>query len=107
MGGAPYTLLILFIVADVLQRVVQLVLLRTLLHFDAWQYAKEAYGRPLLIAVIAIIGFVLHSQLQMETSMEKVATIVVCTLCTMVMIYFIGLTSDERHQICALVKRRW
>lgn len=106
MGGAPYTLLILFIAADVIQRVVQLILLHTLLHFDAWRYAKEAYGRPLLIAVIAIIGFVLHSQLQMKTVLAKVMAILVCSLSTMVMIFFVGLTSDERHQIYALLKSR-
>lgn len=106
MGGASYTLLILFIIADVLQRVVQLVLLRTLLGFDSWQYAKEAYGRPLLIAVLVLLGLWLHAQLNLETSMQRVLSIVVCGLGTMVLIYMIGLTSDERHQALAFIKSR-
>lgn len=106
MGGAPYTLLILFIIADVLQRVVQLVLLRTLLGFDAWQYAKEAYGRPLLIAVLLSIGLWAYSLLQVEAPLARIAAIILCSLCTIAMIFFIGLNKDERQQALAFVKNR-
>lgn len=106
MGGAPYTLLILFIIADVLQRVVQLVLLRTLLGFDSWQYAKEAYGRPLLIAILLSIGLWAYSLLQVEAPLARIAAIILCSLCTIAMIFFIGLNKDERQQALAFVKNR-
>lgn len=106
MGGAPYTLLILFIVADVLQRVVQLVLLRSLLHFDAWRYAKEAYGRPLLIAAFLSLGLWLYPLLQVEAVSARIVAIIVCLLCTMTLICFVGLTKDERQQVWAFVKSR-
>lgn len=52
-GYPAYSILVLFLVADVVQRGVQLYLMRRLLGFDAWLYAREAYGRPLVIALMA------------------------------------------------------
>lgn len=106
MGGAPYTLLILFIIADVLQRAVQLLLLHTLLHFDSWKYTKEAYGRPSLIALIASVGLWLHAQLYLETSLQRILSIVICALSMVALVYFIGLTSSEQQQALAFIKRR-
>ena len=95
-GSPAYSILLLFLLADVLQRGVQLYLMHRLLGFDSWRYASEAYGRPMVIGIIAAVGFYLHSFLDIESALESIATIGVTAVLTILLIYGIGLTVDER-----------
>lgn len=98
-GYPAYSILVLFLVADVVQRGVQLYLMHRLLGFDAWLYAREAYGRPLVIALMAGVGFYLHSLMGIESVAGKLASISVCAALTVELIYAIGLTHDERQAL--------
>lgn len=99
MGGAPYTLLVLFTIADVMQRVVQLVLLRTLLGFPSWQYAKEAYGRPLGIAALFGAALYVRHMLPVGGATMRMASIAACAALTALLIVFVGLHGDERRKL--------
>lgn len=105
-GYPAYSILVLFLVADVLQRGVQLYLMHRLLGFDSWRYAREAYGRPMVIGIIAAAGFYLHSFLDIESALESIATIGATAVLTILLIYGIGLTGDERAAIKRVLIRR-
>lgn len=105
-GYPAYSILVLFLVADVLQRGVQLYLMHRLLGFDSWRYAREAYGRPMVIGIIAAAGFYLHSFLIVESALESIATIGATAVLTILLIYGIGLTGDERAAIKRVLIRR-
>lgn len=105
-GYPAYSILVLFLVADVLQRGVQLYLMHCLLGFDSWRYAREAYGRPMVIGIIAAAGFYLHSFLNIESALESIATIGATAVLTILLIYGIGLTGDERAAIKRVLIRR-
>ena len=105
-GFPAYSILVLFLVADVLQRGVQLYLMHRLLGFDSWRYAREAYGRPMVIGIIAAAGFYLHSFLNIESALESIATIGATAVLTILLIYGIGLTGDERAAIKRVLIRR-
>lgn len=105
-GYPAYSILVLFLVADVLQRGVQLYLMHRLLGFDSWRYAREAYGRPMVIGIIAAAGFYLHSFLTIESALESIATIGATAVLTILLIYGIGLTGDERAAIKRVLIRR-
>lgn len=105
-GYPAYSILVLFLVADVLQRGVQLYLMHRLLGFDSWRYAREAYGRPMVIGIIAAAGFYLHSFLNIESALESIATIGATAVLTILLIYGIGLTGDERVAIKRVLIRR-
>lgn len=105
-GFSAYSILVLFLVADVLQRGVQLYLMHRLLGFNSWRYAREAYGRPMVIGIIAAAGFYLHSFLNIESALESIATIGATAVLTILLIYGIGLTGDERAAIKRVLIRR-
>lgn len=105
-GFPAYSILVLFLVADVLQRGVQLYLMHRLLGFDSWRYAREAYGRPMVIGIIAAAGFYLHSFLDIESALESIATIGATAVLTILLIYGIGLTGDERAAIKRVLIRK-
>ena len=105
-GFPAYSILVLFLLADVLQRGVQLYLMHRLLGFDSWRYAREAYGRPMVIGIIAAAGFYLHSFLTIESVMESIATIGATVVLTILLIYGIGLTGDERAALKRVLIRK-
>ena len=105
-GYPAYSILVLFLVADVLQRGVQLYLMHRLLGFDSWRYAREAYERPMVIGIIAAAGFYLHSFLNIESALESIATIGATAVLTILLIYGIGLTGDERAALKRVLIRR-
>lgn len=104
-GCPPYTLLLLFLVADAVQRVVQLVLMRHLLGYDAWQYVREAYCRPLVIALLmgGLVGWCwMHP---FEGWGMKVFSVAACAALTAALVWLVGLHRSERSQVWAFLKR--
>lgn len=106
VGYPAYSILLLFLVADIMQRGVQLWLMHRLLDFDSWRYVREAYGRPVLIAIIAAAGLYAHSFVEGEGMIASIMDIAVCFVLIAALIYTIGLTYDERMAIKGAVKAR-
>lgn len=96
MGAAPYTLIGLFIVADVAQRIVQLILMHHILDFDAWQYAHSAYLRPGIIALVMAAALYLRASIHIDTTLMHLLSLLIAFVLTLLLIYIIGLTDEER-----------
>ncbi len=106
IGAPAYSMLVLFISADIAQRVVQLILLKTIIGFNSWNYVKEAYGRPFLIAAMMTLVLWGHSFITYESPILKLLNITVCFLMTTTLVYFIGLTPGEKTKITTYAKRK-
>lgn len=106
VGAAPYTILVLFGIAEVIQRIIQLALIQRIIHYDAWRYAKEAYTRPAIIALIYIAIYYVCSLLPIHSTIEKLTTILACFIIVSSLIAFIGLRTDERQKLIAFIKRK-
>lgn len=105
--GAPaYSMLILFIVADILQRIVQLILMKTIIGFNSWRYVKEAYGRPVIIAVLMSILLWTYSFIEVKSIMIKLFVICSCLIIVLSLVYLIGLTSSEKKKINQTILNR-
>lgn len=99
MGFPAYSMLVLFVIADVLQRIVQLILLKVILKFDALLFVREAYMRPALIAMIMSAVLWLYWQLDVENTWVKLLAIAGCTILNFSLIYSIGLTLGEKATV--------
>lgn len=106
MGMPAYGILVVFTVADCLQRVVELIQLRCILGFDSWRYVKEAYVRPAIIAVLFAAGMMWQSSLGDLSVLGRFAAIVICLLATVAAIWAIGLTRAERTALLGRLKRK-
>lgn len=103
-GFPAYTILVLFLIADVLQRIVQLVLMKHILGFDAWLYVKKAYVRPAVIALLLTGEICVNHLMPVQTNAEKFASIVFCLMVTAMLIFYIGLEKDERSMLLSVAK---
>lgn len=105
-GFPAYTILLLFLAADVMQRVVQLVLLRHIMGFDSWGYVKEAYARPALIGVLLTALLLAARTLSLDGVVAKMATIAACLTATVLLVVFVGLKQSERKDLLTFIKKR-
>lgn len=106
LGFPASSILLLFILADVIQRAIQLIQLRYIMGFDSWGYVREAYFRPALIAIIMSAFMYASSFLPLDTATTKIASIVVCVMLTVTLLYYIGLSGDERGTLVRKLIRR-
>ena len=104
LGYPAYSMLFLFLLADVVQRIVQLLLAHELIDFDSWTFVKEAYARPLLIAAIMAVLLCGRRWVTIETSWMHLVSVLLSFLLSSALIYIIGITSGERQKICKKFK---
>lgn len=106
MGFPAYSMLVLFLIADIIQRAIQLIIMRNILGYDSWRHVREAYTRPLLVALIMSVVLVISSLLHIETAIVKLCSIIISLSLTACLILYIGLSQDERKAILSMVLRR-
>lgn len=102
-GYPAYTMLVLFFLADVAQRIVQLIFAHYFLGFDALLYAREAYLRPLMVIGIMSALTYFYGYWQVDSNMMKVLIIVLCFLLNTMVIYRVGMNAGERDKLRSAV----
>ena len=106
-GHPAYTIIICFVIADLLSRVIQLILLHYQFDFKIGRFLKEAYLRPVVAAAILIGWLALYRLLPLESAWAKLVGILLTGLVTAVVLYFVGLKPGERKEIRRFLSRKW
>ena len=83
-----------------------MVLLKTILNFDSIQYMKEAYVKPIVIAVIMSVLLFGYSYLDIMNPFVRLLSIVACFIITTAIVYYIGLTSGEKTKVVSMLKNK-
>ena len=106
MGLPSYTILVLFIIADIFVRIIHLVFLSMILGFDSVRYVREAYFRPILVAILMCIVLYAYSFLDVHTAFWRIVAICCCFLLSSLFVFFLGLTASERAKLYRIVQSR-
>lgn len=105
----PATILVLFIITDVVCRMTQLALMRIIYSFDIITFMKEAYVRPMLVIMLMAGYIMLYNFLPLQTNIEHFLGLLATTVVGAAMIFLIGLFRKERTEslryIIQLLKR--
>lgn len=105
--GAPVeATYIIFIIVYVVVEGVRLWILKDLMSFPVKTFIYEVIFRILLVTVISIILPIIVINVWDTSWLRFIITISVCVICTIVTIYFIGLTANEKLMIKELIKKR-
>lgn len=99
LGYPPYTLLVLFTIADILQRLLQMVLLKKILNFDSIRYMREAWIKPAIICVIMGVILFIYNQFDIVSLPIRFSSIIFTFILTTFLVYKIGLTSGEKVKV--------
>lgn len=106
-NGAPaYTILICFVVADIINRVIEFTLLHFQFGFNVWGFAKHSYLRPLMISVIMIGYLLAYKSIVWSTFWGHVGGFMLTLLVTTVVIGLVGFNKEERLKAMVFVSRK-
>ena len=106
-GYAAYTIIILFIIADSVNRAIQLFLLNKMTSFPVKRFIKEAYLRPLMVFIIGLCVVYTYRQFLISSLAVK---LIFTTLIGIIMIFtafYIGLYPVERKKIISHIKSKF
>jgi O-antigen/teichoic acid export membrane protein len=95
-GFPAYTIIICFVVADLLSRVIQLILLHYQFGFNIGKFLKEAYLRPAVSAAILMGYLAFYRLLPLEGVWAKLGGLVLTSCVTAAILCFVGLKASER-----------
>lgn len=105
MGYPAYMILFLFLIADILQRIVQIFLMHFILHYDVWSFVREAYSRPVIIALLMAIVLYVRTYFFITTLFQHVACLLAAIIIAGLLAASIGITQGERQVL--LHKLHW
>ncbi|MCI6160837.1 MAG: oligosaccharide flippase family protein [Prevotella sp.] len=105
-GFPAYSILVLFVIADILQRCIQLVLLKVILNFDVVIYIREVYVRPFVITGIMYFYLFIYSRLPLDGHAFHFWGFVFTFLLTLFFVLYVGLKSNERKVIYDVIKKK-
>lgn len=106
LGSAPYIIVLLFVFADIFNRATQLYLLHRLYSFDVKGFIKQAFMRPVLVFGIMIVYSWMYYKLTLDSHFYHILGIVITIIIASALVFFGGLTVNERSKIADIVVSR-
>lgn len=105
-GYPPETILVLFVITDLICRVNQLFLMKRIYNYDVSQFCKEAYIRPFLV-VFLMVGYVLvYLQWPITGGVSHLFGFIITFIIGVFLIASIGLTRAEKTSILQVIRQR-
>lgn len=105
MGFPPVSILVLYVISDILCRFAQLALMRIVYSYDIIPFIKEGYTKPFLI-ILLMIGYVLvYNLLPLQTTIDHIVGFVVSSVISLFLVFFFGLCQEERHKGIKYIKQ--
>lgn len=105
-GFGPESILILFVISDVLCRISQLILMKIIYNYDIKTFCMEAYVRPFLIVLIMIGYFMLYQHIEIITNWEHFLGLVFTTIFGACLVWFIGVKTNERQLLYQFIQKK-
>ncbi len=101
-----YTLLIVFLIADIFWRISQLYLMHRILHFQVLRFCRESYLSPLIASIPIILCMILTSQIQLNSMLWHLCHLAFILILTACSIYYLGLRKSERKKVIQHIMTR-
>ena len=105
-GYPAWTILACFVLADLLNRIIQFTLLWAQERFPVGPFLRGAYLRPLVISVLMSGYVLLYHRLTLTGFWAHAAGFAVTFLVTTAMIWAVGVKKEERRRICDWIHKR-
>lgn len=93
----PYFIVLLFLVSDVINRILQFVILERKIDFDSKTFIMDAYWRPFVVLMILIAYVNLYWMLPINSTIERLSGILLTATFSSIIVCFVGLYPTERE----------
>jgi O-antigen/teichoic acid export membrane protein len=102
-GAPPATIILLFVISEILSRFNQLVLLHKIVGFDSFKFMKEAYVRPFWVAMFMFIFILLLKIIMPNGNLCSILNIALTSLSVIAIVFGFGLKTPERKKIVNII----
>ncbi len=105
-GCQAYMLLVLFLIADFIYRIVQLYMMHSILHFPVRKFCHQTYLPTVMVCSPIILCLSFTSRIQLDSPLWHISHIVIIFLLTALSAYYIGLRKHERVIVLSQLSSR-
>lgn len=106
IGFPPYTIILLYCVADVISRFNQLFLLHKYIQLNLSSFFKKAYLKPIIVLIFGFAYLLFQNILLIDSVMFHLCDLFLSFLYLICIIYFFGLYDNERELLLSCVSRK-
>lgn len=105
-GMPAYSILLWYIIADILNRIIQLLLLHHFFSLKIVLFLKNALGRPFLFFLVILLYVVVYKNMEIDAIIPKFMGIFLTFFFTCLIAFFIGLNNKEQHFVVMAVRKK-
>lgn len=98
-NASPTVVLKLFIAVEIISRIIQLILLKLIYGYNSWHFVKQAYLRPMIIALITMCLIYLLHLFMPISNLCKIINILIVLISTLILSFYIGFSKTEQKWI--------
>lgn len=106
IGFPPYTIILLYFVADVISRFNQLYLLHKYINLDLLSFFRGAYMKPLIVLICGFAYLLFNNLLMRDSTVFHLCNLGLSFLYMACIIFFLGLYKNERELLLSYVSRK-
>ena len=106
VGYPAVTILILYVITDIVCRICQLTLMKIIYDYDIVTFCRTAYTRPILITGIMTVLALLYNHIEIYGVGMHIIGLFVTGIIGAVLIWTIGITQSERAACLEYLKNR-
>lgn len=105
LGYPPVTILVLYILSDVLSRISQLALMKIIYNYDIVPFMGAAYIRPLIIVILMMAYVMVYNQISIQSTWGHYIGLVVTAIIGAFLVFYLGLLATERKQVLSYISK--
>lgn len=107
MGFSPESVFIVTIVVSIMVQITELFLLKRLIIYSVWSYAKQVVWLCLLVVIVSAIFPYLLSTMLVPGFIRFLVVGFTCVITVAISVYYIGIDKEARHILVQKLKLRF
>lgn len=106
-GSPAYMVLVIFIIADSVWRIIQICMMRSILHFPVIRFCRETYLPVFIASLPVIVCMIVTSWVQNESNLWHFSHFVLILLAVVISVYYLALKKREREMVLSQISRHF
>lgn len=106
MRAPAYAILLFFALSDICQRIVQLFLMKKIIHYDIKAFMKEAYVRTGIVFGLMILYCIVYLQISINTLWQHILGFIITGCISVIFFLTISMKRNERQMVLNFLRRK-
>lgn len=102
-GSPAYMVLVIFIIVDIIWRIIQICMMRSILHFPIIRFFRETYLPVFIVSLPVIVCMLLTSLVEYDSNFWHVTHFIMILLTVICAIWYLGLKRGEREKVLSRI----